>query len=52
VLKGAIRNLSKTAKEMRVKINLQKKKTKYMEVTKRASHPRMFKVDDQQYESK
>jgi hypothetical protein len=48
VLKEAIKNLSKAAKEMGLTINLQK--TKCMEVTKKPSFLRMLKVNDQEFE--
>jgi hypothetical protein len=48
VLKEAIKNLSKSEKEMGLTINLQK--TKYMEVTKKPTNLRMLKVDDQEFE--
>jgi hypothetical protein len=48
VLKEAIRNFSKSAKEMGLTINLQN--TKYMEVTKRPTNSRKLKVDDQEFE--
>jgi hypothetical protein len=48
VLKETIINFSKAAKEMGLTINLQK--PKYMEVTKRSTHSKMLKVDDQEFE--
>jgi sorting nexin-29 len=48
VLKEEIKNLSNTAKEMGLTINLQK--TKYMEVTKKPTNLRMLEVDDQEFE--
>jgi hypothetical protein len=48
VLKEAIMNLSKVTKEIGLAINLQK--TKYMEVTKWPSNPRILKVDGQESE--
>jgi sorting nexin-29 len=47
VLKEAIKNLSKAAKELGLTINLQK--NKYMEVTKKPTNLRMLKVDDQEF---
>jgi hypothetical protein len=48
VLKEAIINLCKAEKELGLTINLQK--TTHMEVMKRPTHSRMFKVDDQEFE--
>jgi hypothetical protein len=48
VLKEAIINLSKAAKELGLIINLQK--TKYTEVTKRPTNSKMLKVDGREFE--
>jgi hypothetical protein len=48
VLKEAIRNLSKAAKEMGLTLHLQK--IKYMEVTKTPTNSRTLEVDDQEFE--
>jgi hypothetical protein len=48
VLRKAIINLSKAAKEMGLTMNLPN--TKYMTITKRPSNSKMLKVDDHEFE--
>jgi hypothetical protein len=49
VLKEATTNVTKAAKEMRLTINMKKKKTKYTEVTERPTNARMLEVEDQEF---